>query len=161
MTITLIAAASENEVIGRDGSLPWHLPVDLRHFKETTMGRAVIMGRRTWDSFDGSLPGRRNIVITRNRSLEVEDAVTATSLDEALDLAGESEEIFIAGGGEIYRIALPLADRVCLTRVHAVIDGDARFPSLDPLQWECVESRRHEADEHNPIACTFETWQRR
>ncbi len=160
MSITLIVAASENNVIGREGGLPWHLPVDLRFFKQSTMGHVLIMGRRTWDSFSGSLPGRRSIVLTRNGDLELEGAEVATSLEAAMDLAGEGD-VFIAGGGELYSMALPMADRILMTRVHADVEGDARFPVIDEGQWTLVESNRHEADEANCHACTFETWTRR
>ena len=159
MPITLIVAAAENNVIGREGGLPWHLPVDLRYFKETTMGHALIMGRRTWDSFEGALPGRRSIVLSRNGDLLLEGAEVATSLDSALQRAGE-EEIFIAGGGEIYSMALPLADRILMTRVHVEVEGDAWFPDIDRDDWSLAESTRHESDEKNCHACTFETWMR-
>ncbi len=162
MRISLIVAAAENNVIGLDGELPWHLPADLRHFKNTTMGHPVIMGRRTWESFEGGLPGRRCIVVSRNPDLVLEGAATATSLEEALECAGEAEEIFIAGGGEIYRLAIErgLADRILLTRIHTAIEGDATFPPLDPDVWQCDSSDRREPDERNEYACTFESWLR-
>ena len=108
MPITLIVAAAENNVIGRDGDLPWHLPADLRYFKQTTTGHVVIMGRRTWDSFEGALPGRRNVVLTRNGALVLDGADTVSTLEDAMALAGD-KDIFIAGGGELYRMAMPLA----------------------------------------------------
>ena len=127
MRISLIVAAAENNVIGRDGDLPWHLPVDLRFFKNTTMGHPVIMGRRTWESFEGGLPGRACIVVTRNQSLELEGATVATSLEAALAEAGNAQDVFVAGGGEIYRMAMEMADRIVLTRVHAQINGDCHI----------------------------------
>ena len=160
MSITLIVAAAENHVIGREGGLPWHLPLDLRFFKETTMGHALIMGRRTWESFNGSLPGRRTIVLSRNDDLLLEGAEVANSLDSALEMAGEGD-VFIAGGGEIYSMALPLADRILMTRVHAEVEGDATFPEIDADDWSMTESNRHESDDENCHACTFETWMRR
>ncbi len=162
MRISLIVAAAENHVIGRDGDLPWHLPADLRYFKNTTMGHPVIMGRRTWESFDGGLPGRRCIVLSRNPQLELEGAATAGSLEEAIQMAGEAEEIFIAGGGEIYRIAMEqeLADRILLTRIHATVEGDATFSPLDPQVWRCDSRDRRDADDRNEYACSFESWLR-
>jgi dihydrofolate reductase len=161
MTITLIAAASENNVIGRDGDLPWHLPADLAFFKDQTLGHTVIMGRKTWDSFKGSLIGRDVIIITRNQSLTVEEARIASSLTEALEIAGDQDEVFIAGGGEIYRLAMDIADGITLTRVHAEVEGDATFPLIDEQQWERVSAEHRAADDLNNIDCTFEQWQRR
>lgn len=160
MHITLIVAAAENNVIGRDGDLPWHLPADLRFFKETTTGHVVIMGRRTWNSFDGALPGRRNIVLTRNGALTLDGAETVTSLDEALDLAGE-QETFIAGGGELYRMAMPLAERILMTRVHMDVEGDTTFPPIDAAEWIRTDSSKQDIDARHAAACTFETWMRR
>lgn len=161
MILSLIVAAAENDVIGRDGDLPWHLPADLKFFKETTMGCPVIMGRRTWESFEGGLPGRDCIVVTRNPDLDIEEAVVASSLESAIAEAGEAAQVFIAGGGEIYRLAMPLADRIILTRIHASPDGDATFPPLDEQTWRRDSSEHREADERNAHACTFEIWQRR
>ena len=160
MPITLIVAAAENDVIGRDGDLPWHLPADLRYFKDTTTGHAVIMGRRTWDSFDGALPGRRNIVLTRNRELALEGADTVATLDDALALAGDGE-IFIAGGGELYRAAMPLAERILMTRVHMEVDGDTTFPTIDTSVWTRTDAWTQDIDDRHAAACTFETWMRR
>ena len=160
MRISLIVAAAENNVIGRDGDLPWHLPVDLRFFKNTTMGHPVIMGRRTWESFEGGLPGRACIVVTRNQDLELEGASVATSLEGALAEAGNAQDVFIAGGGEIYRMAMEMADRIVLTRVHAQINGDATFPTLDETLWHRTSAERHEVDDRNDHACTFEIWER-
>lgn len=161
MTISLIVAAAENNVIGRDGDLPWHLPADLKFFKKTTMGNPVIMGRRTWESFEGGLPGRDCIVVTRNPNLVIEEAAVVSSLESAIAEAGDATEIFVAGGGEIYRLAMPLADRIVLTRIHASPDGDATFPPLDEEAWHRTSSDHREADDRNAHACTFEIWQRR
>ena len=160
MRISLIVAAAENHVIGRDGDLPWHLPADLRYFKDTTMGHPVIMGRRTWESFEGGLPGRRCIVVSRNPDLRLDDAVTVTSLDDAIAEAGDAAEVFIAGGGEIYRLSMERADRILLTRIHDEFEGDASFPALDPAAWHLESAERREADERNASACTFEVWVR-
>ena len=160
MPITLIVAAAENNVIGRDGDLPWHLPADLRYFKQTTTGHVVIMGRRTWDSFEGALPGRRNVVLTRNVELVLDGADTVSTLDDAMALAGD-QDIFIAGCGELYRMAMPLADRILMTRVHMDVDGDTTFPAIDESEWKRTEARTHDIDERHAAACTFETWMRR
>ncbi len=160
MSISLIVAASENDVIGRDGDLPWHLPADLRFFKETTMGHVVIMGRRTWDSFDGALPGRRNVVLTRNSDLELEGADTVSTLDDALRMA-DGQEIFIAGGGELYRMAMPMAERIFMTRVHMNVEGDTTFPEIDSTAWVRTDARTQDVDDRHAAACTFETWMRR
>jgi dihydrofolate reductase len=133
MTITIIAAMAENRVIGRNGSIPWDLPEDRKRFRALTMGHPVIMGRRTWQSLPCQLDGRTVIVLSRNREFIPPDGVPAGSLEEALTLAAEAdgnEEVFIAGGGDLYRQALPLADRIYLTLIHREIPGDVRFPEL-------------------------------
>ena len=160
MTVTLIVAAAENDVIGREGDLPWHLPADLRFFRDATMGHAVVMGRRTWDSFSGALPGRRNIVLTRNNDLVIENADVVTSLDDAMNCAGAGD-VFIAGGGEIYRMAMPLADRILLTRVHVDAQGETTFPPIDDELWVKTDARHQDVDDRHEFACTFETWLRR
>lgn len=165
--LTLIVAAAENQVIGRDGELPWRLSSDLARFKRLTMGHALIMGRKTYESIGRPLPGRASIVLTRNASWKAghDGVVTTTSLDEAVQSAKAAEtvsstEAFVIGGGEIYRLALPEADRVQLTRVHSRVEGDATFPVLDKRDWQLVESEDHPADERNEHACTFEVWDR-
>lgn len=129
-SLTLVAALGRNRVIGADGSMPWHLPEDLRHFKETTRGGTMLMGRATWDSIGRPLPGRTSIVLTRDRSWNADGALVAHSLAEALTCAPD-EELFVIGGGEIYRETLPLADRLVLTEIDAAPDGDTFFPTLD------------------------------
>jgi dihydrofolate reductase len=136
--IALIVAVAENGVIGRDGKLPWRIPEDMKWFRERTAGRPLIMGRKTWESFPKRpLPGRTNIVITRDASYEADGAVVVTSLAAALDVAaGERpEEIMVIGGAEIYRAALPLARRIYLTSVHGEIEGDTHFPAIDRSDW--------------------------
>ena len=136
MKVTLVVAIAENGVIGRDGGLPWKLSTDMRRFKETTMGKPIIMGRRTWESFPkGALPGRRNIVVTRDRAYVAEGAEIALSLEEALERAKSEAEVCVIGGGEIYAQALPVADRLDVTHVLAEIDGDTLFPPIDPETW--------------------------
>lgn len=162
----MIAAASENNVIGRGGKLPWHLKNDLRHFKERTTGHPVIMGRKTFESIGRPLPNRRNIVITRQNGWSALSVATAHSLEEALSLVTTegrrqtTDEIVIIGGGEIYRQALPLAHRIYLTRVHAVIDGDAFFPQLPVGEWKEMSREEHAADSENEYPYTFLTYER-
>lgn len=158
----MIAAVAENRVIGRGGTLPWHLPDDLRRFKQRTEGHTVIMGRRTFESLDGPLPNRPAIVVSRNRDLDVGDAARAGSLDEALDIArarGE-REVFILGGADIYALALPIADRLELTVVHAEVDGDTSFPEFDLADWTITEDQRHEADDRHAYAFSFRRYDR-
>jgi dihydrofolate reductase len=156
-----------NRVIGLDNDLPWRLPADFRYFKRRTMGHTLVMGRKTYDSIrNGPLPGRRTIVVTRQEDWRPGNAgvLVAHSLAEALRLAGTEETgdgtIFIAGGGEIFREALPLAGRIYLTRIDAAFPGDTFFPELDPKDWRLVEQERHDADAENPWPFTFETLER-
>jgi dihydrofolate reductase len=133
--VVLIAAAAENGVIGKDGTIPWRLPEDMRRFKALTTGHPVVMGRKTWDSLPKKpLPGRSNIVLTRRRGWRAEGAAAACSMEAALALAGEPP-VFVIGGAEVYRAALPLAARIELTQIHRAFDGDAHFPPLDSTQW--------------------------
>lgn len=148
-TLTLIAAVARNGVIGIDNRLPWHLPADLKHFKALTLGHTVIMGRKTWESLPDKfrpLPGRRNIVITRNPSYRAAGALVASTLPEALR-AAESGEAFVIGGAELYAAALPLADRLQLTEIDADFEGDTRFPAIEGSQWleSARETHRDEA----------------
>ena len=159
--ISLIVAASTNNVIGLHGDLPWRLSDDLKRFKAVTMGKPIIMGRLTWESIGRPLPGRQNIVVTRQADYSAEGCDVVTSVDEALDAAGAVPEIMVIGGGDIYRQLLPRASRVYLTRVEAEIEGDTFFPELDDAEWELVASEPHEADEKNAHAFTFMTLQRR
>lgn len=160
MTASLIVAISTNGVIGREGGLPWRLSTDLRRFKALTMGHHLIMGRRTWDEVGKPLPGRRTVVVTRNPDLALPAGVLlADSVEQALQLAKSDEEPFIAGGAEIYRLSMPLAGRLYLTRVHAEVEGDTFFePELDG--WNLVSSEDHPAGERDDHAVTFEVWER-
>ncbi len=162
MTISLIVAASENNVIGRDGGLPWDLPDDLQFFKDKTSGHPIIMGRKNYESIGRSLPGRTNIIITRQADYEAEGCTIVLSLDDALNISKEVEddEIFIIGGGEIYRQSIEIADRIYLTRVHAKIEGDVYFPELGD-EWEEVSSVKHEADERHEYAFTFKVFKKK
>lgn len=164
MRVTLIAAMARDRVLGLDGAIPWRLPVDLRRFKKRTMGHHLVMGRRTWDSIGRPLPGRRTVVVSRRPDLAVPDEVTvAPSLDAALALAeaaGETE-VFIAGGGEIYRQALSRADRLDLTEVDLDTEGDTFFPEIDEDDWREISNEEHPADERNPHSCRFRVLERR
>ncbi len=162
MRVSIVVAVSENGVIGRGGGLPWHLGDDLRRFKQLTMGHTLVMGRRTWESIGRPLPGRRMIVVTRQADYRADGIETAAGIDAALRLAeaaGE-DEVFIVGGAEVYATALPLATRLHLTRVHADVDGDTRFPNVDWSQWRQVSSERHDADTKNDHPFSVKVYQR-
>lgn len=160
MTISLIVAAAENNAIGKDNQLPWHLPNDLKFFKNTTWGMPVIMGRKTFEAVNKPLPGRFNIVITRQADWKAEGVVVATDMQDALRKAAAANcnEAFIIGGGEIYRQAFPMADKVYLTRVHTEIDGDTFFPPFDE-RWALVFNRDLTADEKHAFAYSFQIWE--
>ena len=133
--VSLVVAMARNRVIGSGNRLPWHLPEDLKRFRRLTMGAPVIMGRRTYESIGRALPGRRNMVVTRQRGLAWEGCTTAHSLDDALVLAADAAEAFVIGGAQLYHLALPRADRIYLTLIDADYDGDAHFPELDAASW--------------------------
>jgi dihydrofolate reductase len=159
--VSLIAALDRNRFIGKANRLPWHLPADLQHFKRMTLGKPIIMGRKTWESLPGLLPGRTHIVISRNPGCRVEGAVLAESPVAALRAAGEVPEVMVVGGAEIYRQMLPLAQCMYLTWVETSVDGDARFPEWDEREWVEVGRERHEADERNAFAYSFVELRRR
>ncbi len=155
--ISLIAAMAENRVIGNQNRLPWRLPNDLKHFKEITMGKPMIMGRKTWESLPGMLPGRPHFVITRDPVYSAAGCTVVHSLEQALSAAGDVPEVMVVGGADIYQQFLPQADRIYLTRVHADIEGDAFFPALDEQLWQELEKSCHKADEKHTYAYTFIT----
>ena len=158
--ISLIVAVAENGVIGSKNGLPWHLPADLKKFRQLTTGHAIIMGRKTWESIGRPLPERRMIVVTRDPAKLAGAPVEAfASLEAALAAAGEGE-VFVIGGGEVFREALPRAGRVYLTRVHAEIPGDVTFPDLAESEWREVSREDHGADEKNPYSYTFLVYER-
>ena len=166
MKLSLIVAMAENGVIGRNGELPWHLSADLRRFKRLTMGRAILMGRKTWESIGRPLPGRTSIVISNQADYQTGDekSKVAASLDDALKIASradcEQDQLFIIGGGTIYGLALPRAQKLYLTRVHADVEGDVSFPAVDWQQWELKEQSNHAADPLNDFPYSFEMYQR-
>lgn len=163
MPVSLIVAVSTNRVIGRAGDLPWRLPADLKHFKRTTMGHHLIVGRATWDEVGRPLPGRTMVVVTRDSEFRADGVLVAHSLDQALALAGDDDEPFIGGGAEIYRLALDadLVDRLYLTRVHAVVEGDTLFPPVDWERWLLADRIDHPADDRNPYPYSFERYDHR
>lgn len=159
MIISLIVAADENNAIGKGGTMPWHLPDEWKYFRDTTMGKPVIMGRKTWESLPEArrpLPGRRNIVVTRQEAYDAPGADVVPGVDEAVKLASTgSDEVFIIGGGQLYGYGMEIADRLYLTRVHTEIEGaDAFFPAVDFLDWREVSRTEHAADERHPFAFT-------
>jgi dihydrofolate reductase len=161
--ISFIVAAGENNVIGKDNQLPWHLPSDMKYFKNQTWGMTVIMGRKSLESLGKPLQGRKNIVVTRNKDWNVEGAEVAHSIDDAIELAKQTgvKEIFILGGAEIFKTSMPIADRIYLTRIHHKFEGDAYFPEVSPNEWNLVKSHFHDADEKNQYSHTFEVWERK
>lgn len=160
-SVTLIVATDRQGGIGLGGGLPWRLPDDLRRFKALTLGKPVVMGRRTWDSIGRPLPGRLNIVVSRDPRRAIEGATVAATLEAALAAAGNVPEVCVIGGAEIYRLALPLADRVELTEVHANVGADTYFPPLDSAEWEEVAREDRAADERHAHPMSFVTLRRR
>lgn len=165
MKLSLIVAAANNNVIGRNNELPWHLPQDLKYFKSVTLGKPVIMGRKTFESIGKPLPGRTNIVITRQPDWKFSGVLVAQSVEEAIEIAGQfraeqnqvSDEVMVIGGAEIYRHALPMADRVYLTRIEKNIEGDAHFPALSAEQWEKTSELPGDVDAALPHRfCVFQ-----
>jgi dihydrofolate reductase len=159
--ITLIVAVADNGVIGRDNTLPWHLPEDLKRFKRLTLGKPIVMGRKTFDSIGKPLPGRQNIVVTRDANYRREGVTVVHDVETALRAAGTAPEIMVIGGAELFRALLPRAGRLHLTRVHGNIEGDVRWPALDERQWHVVERESHSADERHAWPMTFEVWEKR
>ncbi|RFS24993.1 dihydrofolate reductase [Chitinophaga silvatica] len=162
MRVSIIVAASENNVVGINNMLPWKISTDLKYFKSVTMGKPIIMGRKTFDSIRKPLPGRPNIVITRQRDFKPEGVYVVNSIEEAIRKAqsfGE-EEIFITGGAQIFEEAWPLVSRIYLTRVYAVVHGDAFFPQIDGNEFELISDERHELSEKDEFPFSFQVWER-
>lgn len=155
MNISIIVAMAANRVIGHENRLPWHLPADLQHFKQITMGKPILMGRKTWESIGRPLPGRTNIVITRDVSYSADGCVVVHSLDAALEAARDSDEIMVIGGAEFYRQVLPRVSTLYLTLVEGEFEGDAFFPEIVDAEWREVERSDHGPDEKNPHAYSF------
>jgi dihydrofolate reductase len=153
--ISLIAAMANNRVIGKDNKMPWHLPADLKHFKEVTLGKPIIMGRKTYESIGRPLPGRQNIVISSKTDYELIGCDTVTSLEKALALVGDEIEVMIIGGGYLYSQALSMADKLYLTFIDLEIDGDTQFPSYEMLSLNEIARTTYLADEKNAYNYTF------
>ncbi|MBN7825521.1 type 3 dihydrofolate reductase [Bowmanella dokdonensis] len=163
MRISMIVAMAMNRIIGAGNQMPWHLPADLKHFKQVTLGKPVVMGRKTFESIGRPLPGRTNIVITRDASFRASGIEIVTSPEEALDLAEELgvEELMIIGGGAIYRHFLPLCERLYLTEIKLDVEGDTRFPDYRAEgRWKLLEEQHYQADSANPYPMVFKTLQR-
>ena len=154
-TVTLIAAASENNIIGKDNKLIWRLSDDLKHFKELTKGHFVIMGRKTFESMPKALPNRTNVIITRKTDYKAENAIVVNSLEKALKVAENDNQPFIIGGGEIYKLSMEIADRIELTRVHTSIEGDTSFPEIDLEKWQEVKNEKRLKNEKNEYDFSF------
>jgi dihydrofolate reductase len=159
--VTLILARARNGVIGAKGGLPWHLPEDLVFFKRTTMGHPIVMGRKTWESIGRPLPGRLNIVITRQAGMAAPGCTVVGSFDEALEVSRPAEEICVIGGAEVYRLALPRAQVIHRTQVHATVAADTYFPALDAAAWEEVARQDHPADDRHVFSYSFLELRRR
>jgi dihydrofolate reductase len=158
--ISIVVATSANNVIGVDGVLPWHLPEDLRKFKSITMGKPMIMGRATYESIGRALPGRRSIVLSRQSGFEAEGCDIATSAEQALEIAGDVDEVMIIGGGKVYEQFLPRADRIYLTRVDAHIEGDTWFPEIDRDEWQVIDVESFPAGDDRQHGFVLETLDR-
>ena len=160
MKISLIAAMADNGVIGRNNRLPWRLSADLQRFKALTMGKPVVMGRKTWESIGRPLPGRTNIVVTRDVGYRAEGCVVVHSVEQALEVAAGSDEVMVIGGANLYQQLLDRADRLYLTQVRADVEGDAWFPEFDSAQWREVERESHSRDDKNEYDYAFVTLDR-
>jgi dihydrofolate reductase len=158
--LELVVAAAENDVIGRGNQLPWHLPADLRHFKSLTLGKPVLMGRKTYESIGKALPGRTNIVLSRSAAFTPRDCIVVRTLEEARAAAG-AQPLMVIGGADIYRQCLPFASRIHLTLIHARIDGDTLFAAWRGAEWDASSCERHEPDDKNAYAYSFITLERR
>ena len=159
-TITLIAARARNGVIGRNNQMPWKIPGEQAHFKKVTMGHPIVMGRKTWESIGRALPGRRNIIVTRNRSYVAPGAEVASSLNDALALAGNAGEVFVIGGAQLYAEAMPRASRVMLTEIDADFDGDTWMPPLDRTQWRETSREHHAASSDRAFGYAYVVYER-
>ena len=155
MTVSLIVAVDENNGIGKDNQLPWHLPADLKHFKALTTGHPIIMGRKTFESIGKALPDRHNIVVSSQKDYLAEGASVVSSLKDAFALCGEDEEVFVIGGAQVFEHALPLANYLYLTLIHHSFSADTFFPEIKPASWIELESITHKPDEKNSFAYTF------
>ena len=162
MIISQLVAASLNNVIGKDNSLPWHMPTDMAYFKNKTWGHHIVTGRRNYEAEGKALPARVNLVLTRNPGFHISDGIVVHHLDEAIEIANRSEEdeLFIVGGAEIYKLAMHVTERIYLTRIHAQIEGDTFYPKLDMNIWKEVSVDKRRADKENPCDYDFIIYER-
>lgn len=161
MRLSIIVAMDENQVIGNNNQLPWHLPADLKHFKTITMGKPIIMGRKTFESIGKPLPGRQNIVVTRTREFHADGVASVHSIDEALELVQHCDEAMIIGGSQLFESTLSKANRLYLTYIHQHFTGDTFFPKFEYNEWQELSREQHEPDEKNPYAYTFITLEKK
>ncbi|MDX1542902.1 MAG: dihydrofolate reductase [Christiangramia sp.] len=159
--LTIIAAAAENNALGKDNDLVWHLPDDFKRFKRLTSGHHIIMGRKTFESFPKLLPDRTHVIITRKEDYKPEGTIVVHSLEEAIRASKLDEQPFIIGGGEIYKMGMDVADKIELTRVHGEFDADTYFPEIDENEWELVKEEFHAKDERHKYAFTYLTYERK
>jgi dihydrofolate reductase len=160
MNLSIIVALSENNVVGANNQLPWHLSADLKRLKALTMGHHLIMGRKTYESIGRPLPGRKNVIITRNKNYKAEGCIVVTSLKEGLEVAKKDSEAFIFGGGEVFKEALPRVTKIYMTRIHQSFNGDTYFPHLDRREWHEVSREDHQPDEVNKYSYSFITYEK-
>jgi len=160
MKLSLVVAMDKNRIIGIDGGLPWHLSSDLKYFRDITMGKPIIMGRKTHESIGRPLPGRRNIVVTRNENFTAEGCDVVTSLEAAMDLIADEPEAMMIGGASLYIDTLPIADQLYMTEVYAEVEGDTWFPEIDPEQWQELSRTTFSADEKNDHDYSFVVYER-
>jgi dihydrofolate reductase len=167
VSVAIIVAMAEGQVIGVDNRLPWHLPADLKYFKATTLGKPIVMGRKTYESIGRPLPGRRNIVVSSNKDYAIEGVTVVHSIESALAVARDEalksgmDEVMVIGGAQLYRDCLPLVDRLYVTRIHAEIDGDATFPALDWSLWQQQSREDFAANESGSFAYSFLIYSRK
>jgi dihydrofolate reductase len=159
--ITVIAAVAENNALGKENQLLWHLPDDFKRFKSLTSGHYIIMGRKTFESFPKPLPNRTHVIISRQANYQPEGCIVVNSLEQALEACPKTEEVFIIGGGEIYKQSIAVADKLDLTKVHASFEADTHFPEVDLSEWQLVFEEHHPKDERHDYAFTFQTFSRK
>ncbi|WP_396148948.1 dihydrofolate reductase [Flavobacterium sp.] len=159
--IIMIAAAAENNALGKNNDLVWHLPDDFKRFKELTSGHYIVMGRKTFESFPKLLPNRTHIIVTRQKNFQPEHCIVVDSIEKALEFVPENEDAFIIGGGEIYKQSLDYTDVIELTRVHSSFDADTFFPEINPDHWQLVEEEYHPKDEKHLVDFTYQTYIRK
>lgn len=159
--IILIAAVAENNALGKDNQLVWHLPNDFKRFKTLTSGHHIIMGRKTFESFPKPLPNRTHIIITRQKNYNYEGCLIASSIEKAIEMAPKNEDVFVIGGGEIYKQSIEIADKIEITKVHATFEADTYFPEIDLKKWNLVFEEHHKKDDKHNIDFTFQTYLKR